>query len=81
MTLQEAKDQAARERFYKDWDEAMFSEYVKTDDEEQIIDRAMELYAESKATEAYNQALNYVIENVNRYSTFANKNEIRKLLK
>ena len=59
MTIQLAKDQAAKEFGYKDFWDGFLQRYnpslkhTITD----LINRSLEIYAESKAKEAYNQGV------------------------
>ena len=58
MTIQLAKDQAAQEADYKDFDDAFGDcQYIDIDEVERIINRSLEIYAEAKAKEAYSQGV------------------------
>ncbi len=63
MTLQQAKDEAAKEFGYEDWEDLMFFDGYMSDNQN-LIDRAMTIYAEAKAKEAFEAARK--VQKVNR---------------
>lgn len=85
MTINEAKGKAAREFGFVDW--RCVTVYSRSRLSESLTDRAMELYAESKAKEAYNQAIMDAAKSAEAYYDIpteqieVSKQSILKLLK
>ena len=60
MTIQEAKDQAARERGYDQFESVIDAQNISSaydDDFKEIINRSLEIFAEAKAKEAYTEGV------------------------
>lgn len=90
MTIQEAKDQAARERGYDQFESVIDAQNISSaydDDFKEIINRSLEIFAEAKAKEAYNQGVRDAAESAEVFASFGeklpylNKQSILKLLK
>lgn len=70
MTIQEAKDQAARERGYDQFESVIDAQNISSaydDDFKEIINRSLEIFAEAKAKEAFEAARGIDYNGTNEY--------------